>query len=320
MSRVAVLMGGHSAEREISLRSGAGVLQALQARGVDAFGFDPAERPLQDLLKEGVEKVFIALHGRYGEDGCVQGALELLGIAYTGSGVMASALAMDKLITKRIWMTHGIPTPAFAQANDASTVELVKALGLPLAVKPSREGSSLGFTKIESENQLAEAIAKARHFDDAVVVEAFVSGREFTVSLLQEAGGAVRALDVIEIVAPKGNYDYQNKYFGNATRYECPAAISSELADLMKALSCKAFEALNCEGWARVDILWDDQAPNAQPQLLELNTSPGMTDHSLVPMAAQESGLGYEDLVLAILQSARLKQSALPAPGRQAQA
>ena len=303
MSRVAVLMGGHSAEREISLRSGAGVLQALQARGVDAFGFDPAERPLQDLLKEGVEKVFIALHGRYGEDGCVQGAQELLGIACTGSGVMASALAMDKLITKRIWMTHGIPTPAFAQANDASTVELVKALGLALAVKPSREGSSLGFTKIESENQLA-----------------FITGREFTVALLQEAGGAVRALDVIEIVAPKGNYDYQNKYFGSATRYECPAAISSELADLMKALSCKAFEALNCEGWARVDILWDDQAPNAQPQLLELNTSPGMTDHSLVPMAARESGLGYEDLVLAILQSARLKQSALPAPGRQAQA
>ncbi len=317
MNRVAVLMGGQSAEREISLRSGEGVLRALQAKGVDAFGFDPAERPLHDLLKEAVKTAFIALHGRYGEDGCVQGALELLGIAYTGSGVMASALAMDKLITKRLWMTHGIPTPAFAKANEASPAELVKALGLPLAVKPSREGSSLGFTKIESESQLAEAIAKAAHFDDAVVVEAFVTGREFTVGLLQEPGGLVRALDVIEIVAPKGNYDYQNKYFGNATRYECPAAITPELAGLMKALSCKAFEALDCEGWARVDILWDDQTPNAQPQLLELNTSPGMTDHSLVPMAARESGLSYEDLVLAILKTARLKQSALPAAGRQ---
>jgi D-alanine-D-alanine ligase len=317
MSRVAVLMGGQSAEREISLRSGEGVLRALQAKGVDAFGFDPAEHPLHDLLKEAVQTAFIALHGRYGEDGCVQGALELLGIAYTGSGVMASALAMDKLITKRLWMTHGIPTPAFAKANEASPAELVKALGLPLAVKPSREGSSLGFTKIESESQLAEAIAKAAHFDDAVVVEAFVTGREFTVGLLQEPGGLVRALDVVEIVAPKGNYNYQNKYFGNATRYECPAAITPELAGLMKALSCKAFEALDCEGWARVDILWDDQTPNAQPQLLELNTSPGMTDHSLVPMAARESGLSYEDLVLAILKTARLKQSALPAPGRQ---
>ncbi|MGA1272853.1 MAG: D-alanine--D-alanine ligase [Burkholderiaceae bacterium] len=318
MSRVAVLMGGQSAEREISLRSGEGVLRALQAKGVDALGFDPAERPLQELLNEGVTTAFIALHGRYGEDGCVQGALELLGIAYTGSGVMASALAMDKLITNRVWMTHGIPTPAFAQASEASTAELVRALGLPLAVKPLREGSSLGFTKIESESQLSDAIAKARHFDDAVVVEAFITGREFTVALLQEPGGPVRALDVIEIVAPKGNYDYQNKYFGNATRYECPAAISSEMAGLMKALSCKAFEALGCEGWARVDILWDDQTPNAQPQLLELNTSPGMTDHSLVPMAARESGLGYEDLVLAILKTARLKQSALPALGKEA--
>lgn len=308
MSRVAVLMGGHSAEREISLRSGEGVLRALLAKGVDAFAFDPAERPLHELVKEGVNKAFISLHGRYGEDGCVQGALELLGIAYTGSGVTASALAMDKLMTKRVWMTHGIPTPAFAQASEGSTAELVKALGLPLAVKPSREGSSLGFTKIESESELAEAIARARHFDDEVVVETFVTGREYTVALLQEPGADACALDVIEIIAPKGNYDYQNKYFGDATRYECPAAISSELADLMKALSCKAFNVLGCEGWARVDILWDDKTPNAQPQLLELNTSPGMTDHSLVPMAARESGLGYEDLVLAILKTARLKQ------------
>lgn len=320
MSRVAVLMGGQSAEREISLRSGEGVLRALLAKGVDAFAFDPAERPLHDLVKEGVNKAFISLHGRYGEDGCVQGALELLGIAYTGSGVTASALAMDKLMTKRVWMTHGIPTPAFAQASDGSTAELVKALGLPLAVKPSREGSSLGFTKIESEPELAEAIARARHFDDEVVVETFVTGREFTVALLQEPGGCARALDVIEIIAPKGNYDYQNKYFGDATRYECPAAISPELADLMKALSCKAFNVLGCEGWARVDILWDDKTPNAQPQLLELNTSPGMTDHSLVPMAARESGLGYEDLVLAILKTARLKQPVQRSVGQEVRA
>lgn len=320
MSRVAVLMGGQSAEREISLRSGEGVLRALLAKGVDAFAFDPAERPLHDLVKEGVNKAFISLHGRYGEDGCVQGALELLGIAYTGSGVTASALAMDKLMTKRVWMTHGIPTPAFAQASDGSTAELVKALGLPLAVKPSREGSSLGFTKIESEPELAEAIARARHFDDEVVVETFVTGREFTVALLQEPGGRARALDVIEIIAPKGNYDYQNKYFGDATRYECPAAISPELADLMKALSCKAFNVLGCEGWARVDILWDDKTPNAQPQLLELNTSPGMTDHSLVPMAARESGLGYEDLVLTILKTARLKQPVQRSVGQEVRA
>ena len=309
MSRVAVLMGGHSAERDISLRSGTGVLRALQSRGVDAFAFDPAERPLHDLSSEGVTVAFITLHGRFGEDGCVQGALELLGIPYTGSGVMASALAMDKLMTKRIWMTHGIPTPAFAQADHASASELVKALGLPLAVKPSREGSSLGFTKITAESQLEQAITVASHFDDSVVIEAFVTGREFTVALLQKPGGRVKAFEVIEIVAPKGNYDYQNKYFGNETRYECPAALPAPMAERMKALSCKAFDVLGCEGWARVDILWDDQTPEAAPQLLELNTSPGMTDHSLVPMAAAESGLGYEDLVLAILQTARLKQA-----------
>ncbi|MEY3670312.1 MAG: hypothetical protein RL258_1708 [Pseudomonadota bacterium] len=324
--RVAVLVGGQSAEREISLRSGQGVLQALQKSGVDAVAFDPAERPLTDLQHLGVSRVFVALHGRYGEDGTVQGALELLGIPYTGSGVLASALAMDKLMTKRVWQSHGIPTPAFVPLRSADwrttdapetktkTTEktlqaalsgLLAPLGLPLAVKPAHEGSSLGFRRLDRLEDALDAVHTAGRYDDAVVAEAFVQGREFTVALL--GGGAlgpVRALPVIEIVAPQGNYDYQHKYFGTETRYLCPAPLDSATTETMQRLSEQAFNALGCEGWARVDILWNGKD---SPTLLELNTSPGMTDHSLVPMAAAQAGMDYATLVRAILAGARLK-------------
>ena len=322
--RIAVLMGGQSAEREISLRSGQGVLQALQKSGCDAIAFDPAERPLTDLRQLGVHRAFIALHGRYGEDGTVQGALELLGIPYTGSGVLASALAMDKLMTKRVWQSHAIPTPPFvalrsadwraavsaeARATDAELLSdlsrLLAPLGLPLAVKPAHEGSSLGFRRLDRLQDALDAVRTAGRYDDAVVAEAFVQGREFTVALL--GGGAlgpVRALPVIEIVAPEGNYDYQHKYFGTETRYLCPAPLDPAITETMQRLSEKAFTALDCEGWARVDILWNSED---SPTLLELNTSPGMTDHSLVPMAAAQAGLDYAALVRTILAGARLK-------------
>jgi D-alanine-D-alanine ligase len=323
--RVAVLMGGQSAEREISLRSGQGVLGALLAAGVDAVAFDPAQRPLDDLRALGIGRVFIALHGRYGEDGTVQGALELLGIPYTGSGVLASALAMDKLLTKRVWQSWGIPTPAYVAlrsedwmgevagaghekalaARNQKAYEALAHLGLPMVIKPAHEGSSLGFTRLDSPEGTLAAILKAGQTDEAVVAEAFVRGREFTVALLGGGGlGAVRALPVTEIVAPQGNYDYQHKYFGSETRYLCPAPIPASITQEMQRLSEKAFDALDCEGWARVDILWDEQG---SPMLLELNTSPGMTDHSLVPMAGAAAGLSYQDLVCQILAGARLK-------------
>jgi D-alanine-D-alanine ligase len=304
--RVAVLMGGRSAEREISLRSGQGVLSALLRKGVDAFAFDPAHRGLTELVDERVDAVFIALHGRYGEDGTVQGALELLDIPYTGSGVLASALAMDKIVTKQVWSHQGIPTPAFLSVTPETTAEqAIATVGLPMAVKPGSEGSSLGFTKVETQALFATAVAKASQYDDRVLAEAFVCGREFTVALL--GGGAlgpVDALPVIEIRAPAGNYDFQNKYFGQETQYDCPANCPAEVAQTMQRLSEQAFMALGCEGWARVDLLWTE---GETPTLLEINTSPGMTDHSLVPMAAAAVGLPYDDLVLRILQGARLK-------------
>lgn len=305
LGRVAVLLGGESAEREISIRSGEGVLAAMRRRGVDVMGFDPAARPLQALKDESIDRVFIALHGRYGEDGTVQGALELLKIPYTGSGVMASSLAMDKAMTKRIWRFNGLPTPDFmmlGQAMDAADV--VGRLGLPIAVKPAMEGSSLGFTRVDQASGLASALASARKYDDAVIAEQFIAGREFTCALLQNASGRTEALPVIEIVAPQGQYDYQNKYFGNATRYLCPAPLEAAIQQRMQALSVAAFEAINCAGWARVDLMWDGVS---DPMLLEINTSPGMTDHSLVPMAAREAGMDYDELVMRIALRASLK-------------
>ena len=305
LGKVAVLMGGRSAEREVSLMSGTGVLKALRAKGVDAHAFDPAEQPLDDLRREGFERVFIALHGRYGEDGTVQGALELLGLPYTGSGVMASAIGMDKIYTKRIWMTHGLPTPGFAIARSASDVlAAARRFGLPLAVKPSREGSTIGFTKVVSEDQCAAAYEIARRHDDDVLCEEFVDGRELTVAVLG-TGEQARALPVIEIVAPAGNYDYQNKYFRDDTRYVCPAELPGPLAARIRDLALKSFHAIGCEGWARADVML--RRADQEPFLLEINTSPGMTGHSLVPMAARAEGITYEDLCLRILSGARLK-------------
>lgn len=305
LGRVAVLMGGDSAEREISLRSGTGVLSALQRSGVDAFGFDPATRDLHELKAASVDRVFIALHGRFGEDGTVQGALELMKIPYTGSGVLASSLALDKPMTKRVWRTFDLPTPMFEMLGpDLDPHAVVASLGLPIAVKPAIEGSSLGFSKVTETAELHDAYALARRYDRQVIAEAFIAGREFTCALLETAPGRVDALPVIEIVAPKGEYDYQNKYFGTATQYLCPAPISSELESQMRLLSVRAFEAIGCKGWARADLMLD---PELGPTLLEINTSPGMTDHSLVPMAARQAGLSYEQLVMHVTAGACLK-------------
>lgn len=320
MQRVAVLMGGQSAEREISIRSGQGVLAALRENGVDAIAFDPADKPIGDLAGLGLDACFICLHGRFGEDGTVQGALELMRIPYTGSSVLASALAMDKALTKQVWAGLGIPTPQFVELTDGESLvsdanrSRLEALGTPLAVKPAREGSSLGFTRVNDRAALGAALSKALQFDRSALVEQFIAGREFTVALLDEpGGGSVRALPVVEICAPGGDYGYDNKYFGDETKYLCPAPIDRDLTEQMQALSCRAFEALGCEGWARVDILLDQRTNT--PVLLEINTSPGMTDHSLVPMAAREAGMTYGALVMQILATARLKTE-MPPSGR----
>lgn len=305
LGRVAVLYGGESAERDISMRSGEGVLAAMKRRGVDAFAFDPAKRRLDTLKDESVDRVFIALHGRYGEDGTVQGALELLKIPYTGSGVMASSLAMDKAMTKRVWRFSGLPTPDFVMLHQGfDATEVTRRLGLPIAVKPVMEGSSLGFTRVDQTERLTAAFVTAQQYDDAVIAEQFITGREFTCALLQDPSGKMQALPVIEIVAPLGRYDYQNKYFGDATRYLCPAPVQADVEQRMQALSVAAFQAVGCAGWARVDLMWDG---SADPMLLEINTCPGMTDHSLVPMAAREAGLDYDELVMRIALQASLK-------------
>jgi D-alanine-D-alanine ligase len=305
MGKVAVLCGGRSAERDVSILSGRGVLDALRAGGVDAHAFDPAQRPLDDLVREGFARAFVALHGRYGEDGTVQGALELLGIPYTGSGVMASAIAMDKVYAKRIWMTHGLPTPAFELVRSAQqVVDAAKRLGLPMAVKPSREGSTIGFTKLGSLDAATAAFDAARTHDVDVLCEAFVDGRELTVAVLG-SGDDAHALPIIEIVAPEGNYDYRNKYFSDDTRYDCPAQLDATLAGRIRELSLAAYRSLACEGWGRVDVML--RRADDEPLLLEVNTSPGMTGHSLVPMAARAVGISYEQLCLRILASASLK-------------
>jgi D-alanine-D-alanine ligase len=304
LGKVAVLFGGRSAEREISIRSGSGVLAALQRQGVDAHAFDPAERPMDDLRREGFERAFVALHGRYGEDGTVQGALELLGIPYTGSGVMACAIAMDKVRTKQIWIAQGLPTPEYRTISAATDWnELASALGLPLIVKPAHEGSTIGLTKVTSVAQLPAAYATAAGYDPSVLAERFVAGRELTVAVLGE-GASARALPVIEIRAPEGNYDYQNKYFTDDTQYLCPAPLPAEVAEQVKALVLAAYRALRCSGWGRADLMLDSAN---RPWLLEMNTSPGMTDHSLVPMAARAEGVSYDELVLRVLASASLK-------------
>jgi len=302
--KVGVLYGGRSAERAVSLMSGTGVHEALTSAGVDAHLFDTGERTLADLADAGFARVFIALHGRYGEDGALQGALELLGVPYTGSGMLASALAMDKIMTKRVWLQAGLPTPEYAVVEDESGLEQALArVGLPLIVKAPHEGSTLGVQKVERAQYLAAAYRQAARFDREVLVERFVTGRELTVAVLG-SGRQARALPVIEIIAPEGNYDYEHKYFSDDTRYVCPAELPEALATEVRDLSERAYRALGCEGWGRVDLMLDAQN---RPWLLEVNTSPGMTGHSLVPMAAKAAGMSYADLCVEILADASCK-------------
>ena len=298
MGKVAVLMGGRSAEREVSLMSGQGVLQALLASGVDAHAFDPAERALSELQKEGFQRCFIALHGRFGEDGTVQGALELMSIPYTGSGVMASSIAMDKVMTKRVWQAEGLPVPRHvlvhpAQIDSLSADELIQTLGLPLIVKPAREGSSIGVSKVQRAEDLHPALRAAAACDHDILCEQCIVGDEVTCPVLGEGDGA-RALPVILIVAPEGNYDYQNKYFTDDTQYLVPCGLPAQEEAAIQALVRRAYQALGCRGWGRIDVMID--GVTRQPYLLEINTSPGMTGHSLVPMSAAADGMPYEAL------------------------
>jgi len=311
--RVAVLMGGLSAEREISFLSGNGVLAALKSQGVDAHAFDPAERDLSELKKEGFQRCFIALHGRYGEDGTVQGALELLGIPYTGSGVMASSIAIDKTMTKRVWLSEDVPTPAYVllKQNDLSEkaqTHVLQSLGLPLIVKPAREGSSIGVVKVTEASQLPAALALAAQCDTDILCEQFISGDEVTCPVLGE-GESAEALPVIKIVAPAGNYDYQHKYFTNETQYLIPSGLPEAEEKVIQAHVLKAYRVLGCKGWGRVDVMID--AKTRKPYLLEINTSPGMTGHSLVPMSAKAAGMDYEALCIRLLAHASLELTAL---------
>ena len=313
--KVAVLMGGMSAEREISLMSGDGVLHALRSKGIDAHAFDPAKRDLSELKREGFERCFIALHGRFGEDGTVQGALELLGIPYTGSGVMASSMAVDKVMTKRVLLAENLPTPNFVLLRrglytEADVHAVPDALGLPLIVKPAREGSSIGLTKVTDRSAIAAAVRRAELLDADILCEQFISGDEVTCPVLG-SGAAAAALPVIRIVAPDGNYDYQNKYFTDTTQYFVPCGLPDGEEAAIQKLVLDMYKLLNCRGWARADVMIDKAT--RQPYLLEINTSPGMTSHSLVPMSARAAGTSYEDLCVAVLQTAALDhQRVLP--------
>ena len=297
--KVAVLFGGRSAEREISLLSGNAVLAALRREGVDAHAFDPAERDIFALAADGFDRVFIALHGRYGEDGTVQGALELMGIPYTGSGVMASALCMDKVRTKLVWVASGLPTPRWEVLGaDSDWPHIAATLGLPLIVKPAREGSTLGLTKVTEAAQLPAAFALAAGFDPFVLAEEFVAGEELTAAFLGE-----QALPLIRNEAPQGNYDYQNKYFSDDTRYHCPSGLPDAVENELRSMVMRAAAVLGCEGWGRADLI---RRADGSVSLLEMNTSPGMTGHSLVPMAAKVAGIGFEALVSRILELAHV--------------
>ncbi len=307
-SKVAVLMGGTSSEREVSLMSGQGVLNALRAQGVDAHPYDPAEQAVGGLRSAGFNRVFIALHGRHGEDGTVQGALELLGLPYTGSGVLASALAMDKVMTKRIWHSVGLSTPASVsltpeQQSAERLAQIVPTLGLPLIVKPPHEGSSIGVTKVERAEQLADAIALATRLDPTLLAEAFIEGDEVTCPVLGQGTQAV-ALPVVRIAAPNGAYDYQNKYFTDEVQYHCPSGLSPALEADIQQLVLAAYRELGCRGWGRADLMI--RRSDQKPFLLEMNTSPGMTSHSLVPMSARAAGISYEALCLWLIRAAAL--------------
>ena len=300
LGKVAVLMGGPSAEREISLISGRAVLAALLEKGVDAHAFDPRERELFDLKREGYARAFIALHGRFGEDGTVQGALEVMGIPYTGSGVMASALSMDKWRTKLVWLSAGIPTPRYEVITAATDwARLAGKLGLPMIVKPSREGSTLGLTKVAAARDLPAAYALAARHDPLVIAEEFVAGQELTASILGD-----EALPLIRIEAPQGNYDYQNKYFTDVVKYHCPSGIGAGREEKIRGVALASFRVLGCRGWGRADLML---RADGTYSFLEMNTSPGMTGHSLVPMAAKAVGISYPELCLRILEDAAME-------------
>jgi len=312
LGKVAVLMGGASAEREVSMMSGGGVLAALISQGVDAQAFDPAERELSDLKREGFQRVFIALHGRHGEDGTVQGALELMAIPYTGSGVMASAIAMDKVMTKRVWVAEGLPTPRWQwlapeRQGREVLMQVPDQIGLPLIVKPPREGSSIGITKVAGYSEMAGAVALAAKYDADVLCEEFIDGIELTCPVLGE-GADARALPVVCIEAPEGKYDFQNKYYTDVVKYRVPSGLAPEEEAEVQRLTLAAYRTLGCRGWGRADLMLRTDAKNNDRKifLLEMNTSPGMTGHSLVPMSARAAGISYEQLCLQLLQAATL--------------
>ncbi|PTQ73577.1 D-alanine--D-alanine ligase [Nitrosomonas oligotropha] len=298
--KVAVLLGGRSAEREISLQSGQAVLDALQRSGVDAHPFDPAGQSMEKLLQQGFDKAFIALHGRFGEDGTIQGALELMGLPYTGSGVMASALAMDKWRTKLIWQAAGIQSPRYVLLQaDSDFEQVAETLGLPLIVKPAREGSTIGLTKVKRAEDLAQAYQLAAQHDALVLAEEFIAGKELTVAILGET-----PLPVVRIEIAGELYDYEAKYFSNETKYFCPSGLPAELEAAIQRQALQAYQVLGCQGWGRVDLILSEIN---QFYFLEANTSPGMTSHSLVPMAARTAGIPFEDLVLRILDLAHVE-------------
>lgn len=297
--RVGVLLGGRSGEREISLMSGNGVLQALLSKGVDAHPFDPGVRNPTELVSEKFDRVFISLHGRYGEDGTIQGLLDLLELPYTGSGVLASALSIDKIVTKQVWISNGLSTPEFEELTAQSDWDaVVQHLGLPLIVKPAHEGSSLGLTKVKSVEELPAAYKLAAGLDKKVIAETCIVGDELTCPLVGY-GDSAEALPVIKIIPPQANYDFHNKYFSDETQYLCPTGLDPQVNQQVQDLALAAYKALGCRTWGRADVMLDQRT--GKPYLLEMNTSPGMTSHSLVPMAAKAAGVEYADLVLWLL-------------------
>ena len=299
--KVAVLMGGPSAEREVSLKSGAAVLAALKRRGVDAHGIDADRDVLERLAGEHYARVFIALHGRWGEDGVIQGGLEVLGLPYTGSGVLGSALGMDKLRSKYLWSAAGVPTPPYAVLTAASDfADVATKLGFPIFVKPAREGSSLGVTKVRSVAELANAYQAAAKYDDQVLAERCISGPEVTAALLGDT-----ALPLIRIETEREFYDYEAKYVLDSTRYLCPSGLAPDKERELQAIAKRAFALLDCAGWGRVDFMVDGAG---QPYVLEVNTVPGMTDHSLVPKAAKQAGIDFDELVLRILDTSETRR------------
>jgi len=308
--RVGVLLGGRSGEREISLMSGNGVLEALLSKGVDAHAFDTGLRCPTELAKEKFDRIFIALHGRYGEDGTIQGLLDLLNLPYTGSGVLASALAIDKIVTKQVWISNGLATPEFEELTANSDWNaVVEHLGLPLIVKPAHEGSSLGLTKVKSVNELPAAYKLAAGLDKKVIAETCIIGDELTCPLVGQ-GDTAEALPVIKIIPPEANYDFHNKYFSDETQYLCPTGLAVEVNERVQELALAAYKALGCRTWGRADVMLDQKT--GKPYLLEMNTSPGMTSHSLVPMAAKAAGVPYADLVLWLLsQTLQQKEGAI---------